>query len=124
MKHRRKQEGITGLSREEAVDAFKMHVLEIPQSEWKKYYKSWFQVFSVFLLISDAILLSFPFILEVRFNKMSKLEHARRTNAHLTKCKKRGPICWSSKDVKSYVTSLVIGSHGRRLFPRGPDQTV
>ncbi|GBO99042.1 Histone-lysine N-methyltransferase SETMAR [Eumeta japonica] len=31
------------LSREEAVDAFKMQVLEIPQSEWKKCYKNWFQ---------------------------------------------------------------------------------
>ncbi|GBP51339.1 Mariner Mos1 transposase [Eumeta japonica] len=30
-------------SREEAVDAFKMHVLEIPQSERKKCYKNWFQ---------------------------------------------------------------------------------
>lgn len=30
-------------SREEAVDAFKMHVLEIPQSEWKKCYENWFQ---------------------------------------------------------------------------------
>ncbi|GBP41752.1 Histone-lysine N-methyltransferase SETMAR [Eumeta japonica] len=30
-------------SREEAVDAFKMHVLEIPQSEWKKCYKNWSQ---------------------------------------------------------------------------------
>ncbi|GBP70339.1 UNC93-like protein [Eumeta japonica] len=29
-------------SREEAVDAFKMHVLEIPQSEWKKCYQNWF----------------------------------------------------------------------------------
>ncbi|GBP31649.1 hypothetical protein EVAR_84095_1 [Eumeta japonica] len=27
-------------SREEVVDAFKMHVLEIPQSEWKKCYKN------------------------------------------------------------------------------------
>ncbi|GBP42888.1 Histone-lysine N-methyltransferase SETMAR [Eumeta japonica] len=30
-------------SREGAVDAFKMHVLEIPQSEWKKCFKNWFQ---------------------------------------------------------------------------------
>ncbi|GBP82635.1 hypothetical protein EVAR_48516_1 [Eumeta japonica] len=30
-------------SREEAVDAFKMHVLEIPQSEPKQCYKNWFQ---------------------------------------------------------------------------------
>ncbi|GBP19339.1 Mariner Mos1 transposase [Eumeta japonica] len=29
--------------REEAVDAFKMHVLEIPQSEWRKRRKNWFQ---------------------------------------------------------------------------------
>ncbi|GBP81000.1 hypothetical protein EVAR_68811_1 [Eumeta japonica] len=28
--------------REEAVDAFKMHVLEIPQAEWKKCNKNWF----------------------------------------------------------------------------------
>lgn len=27
---------------EEAVDAFKMHVLEIPQSEWKKCFENWF----------------------------------------------------------------------------------
>ncbi|GBP49640.1 hypothetical protein EVAR_37422_1 [Eumeta japonica] len=30
-------------SREETVDVFKMQVLEIPQSEWKKCYKNWFQ---------------------------------------------------------------------------------
>ncbi|GBP46391.1 hypothetical protein EVAR_36371_1 [Eumeta japonica] len=30
-------------SNEKAVDAFKMHVLEIPQSEWKKCYKNWYQ---------------------------------------------------------------------------------
>ncbi|GBP54935.1 hypothetical protein EVAR_29777_1 [Eumeta japonica] len=30
-------------SREEAVDAFKMRVLEIPQLEQKKCYKNWFQ---------------------------------------------------------------------------------
>lgn len=30
-------------TREEAVDAFKMHVLEIPDTEWKKCYESWFQ---------------------------------------------------------------------------------
>ncbi|GBP60786.1 Histone-lysine N-methyltransferase SETMAR [Eumeta japonica] len=30
-------------SREEAVDAFKMHVLDIVQSEWKKWHENWFQ---------------------------------------------------------------------------------
>ncbi|GBP81958.1 hypothetical protein EVAR_62777_1 [Eumeta japonica] len=30
--------------RKEAVDTFKMHVLEIPQSEWKKCYKNGFSV--------------------------------------------------------------------------------
>lgn len=29
-------------SREEAVDAFKTHVLDIPQSEWKKCFENWF----------------------------------------------------------------------------------
>lgn len=29
-------------TREDAVDAFKQHVLEIPQSEWKKCFKNWF----------------------------------------------------------------------------------
>ncbi|GBP77556.1 hypothetical protein EVAR_99125_1 [Eumeta japonica] len=29
--------------RQELVDVFKMHVLEIPSSEWKKCYKNWFQ---------------------------------------------------------------------------------
>lgn len=28
---------------EEAVDAFKNHVLEVPQSEWKKCYENWFE---------------------------------------------------------------------------------
>ncbi|XP_025152513.1 histone-lysine N-methyltransferase SETMAR-like [Harpegnathos saltator] len=28
---------------EEAVDAFKMHVLEVPQSEWKKCFENWFK---------------------------------------------------------------------------------
>lgn len=28
---------------EEAVDAFKNHVLEVPQSEWKKCFENWFQ---------------------------------------------------------------------------------
>ncbi|GBP58460.1 hypothetical protein EVAR_36932_1 [Eumeta japonica] len=31
-------------SRKEAVDAFKMHVLEIPQSEWTNCCKNWFQL--------------------------------------------------------------------------------
>ncbi|GBP04908.1 Histone-lysine N-methyltransferase SETMAR [Eumeta japonica] len=30
-------------SREEAVGAFKVHVKKLPQSEWKKCYKNWFQ---------------------------------------------------------------------------------
>ena len=28
---------------EEAVDAFRMHVLEIPQSEWQKCFDNWFK---------------------------------------------------------------------------------
>ncbi|XP_025163255.1 histone-lysine N-methyltransferase SETMAR-like [Harpegnathos saltator] len=28
---------------EEAVDAFKMYVLEVPQSEWKKCFENWFK---------------------------------------------------------------------------------
>ena len=28
---------------EEAVDAFRIHVLEIPQSEWKKCFNNWFK---------------------------------------------------------------------------------
>ena len=28
---------------EEAVDAFRMHVLEIPYSEWQKYFDNWFK---------------------------------------------------------------------------------
>ena len=28
---------------EEAVDAFRMHVLEIPQSEWQKSFDNWFK---------------------------------------------------------------------------------
>ena len=28
---------------EEVVDAFRMHVLEIPQSEWKKCFDNWFK---------------------------------------------------------------------------------
>ncbi|GBP43665.1 hypothetical protein EVAR_30499_1 [Eumeta japonica] len=31
-------------SRKEAIDAFKMHVLQIPQSEWKNCHKNWFQL--------------------------------------------------------------------------------
>ena len=27
----------------EAVDAFRMHVLEIPQSEWQKYFDNWYK---------------------------------------------------------------------------------
>ncbi|GBP78261.1 hypothetical protein EVAR_66292_1 [Eumeta japonica] len=30
-------------NREEPADAFKMHVLEIPQSEWQTCYKTWYQ---------------------------------------------------------------------------------
>ena len=28
---------------EEAVDAFKMHVLKVPKSEWKKCFENWFE---------------------------------------------------------------------------------
>ena len=28
---------------EEAVDAFRMHVVEIPQSEWQKWFDNWFK---------------------------------------------------------------------------------
>ena len=28
---------------EEAVDAFRMHVLEIPQSKWQKSFDNWFK---------------------------------------------------------------------------------
>ena len=28
---------------EEAVDAFRMHVLEMPQSEWQKCFDNWFK---------------------------------------------------------------------------------
>ena len=28
---------------EEAVDAFGMHVLETPQSEWQKFFDNWFK---------------------------------------------------------------------------------
>lgn len=30
-------------SPEEAVEAFKMHVLKVPQSEWKKWFENWFK---------------------------------------------------------------------------------
>ncbi|GBP62878.1 Histone-lysine N-methyltransferase SETMAR [Eumeta japonica] len=42
-------------SREEAVDALKMHVLEIPQSEWKKCYKNWFQRIQKYIDHHDAV---------------------------------------------------------------------
>lgn len=28
---------------EEVVDAFKLHVLEVPQSQWKKCFENWFR---------------------------------------------------------------------------------
>ena len=35
--------GLRFLTPEEAVDAFKEHVLEIPPSEWQKCFDNWFK---------------------------------------------------------------------------------
>ena len=38
-----KMRGQRFLTPEEAVDAFRMHVLEIPRSEWQKCFYNWFK---------------------------------------------------------------------------------
>ena len=40
---------------EEAVDAFGMHILEIPQLEWQKGFEIWFKRKSVSILMGNIL---------------------------------------------------------------------